>query len=462
MDVKEHLEQLAPETERLPDWDAVLRDARPSRIRWAVPRLAIIGAVIAAAALVAVAPWREAEPTGILDRALAAVGDGEVLHVVFRGEWGGTVVDLETGKRRPAYGESEVWYDPKRDLVHSVSRFGGVVEREQVFERSPKDKELTTLWQDYRSALERGTARLVEDDVVDGVPVHWIIVRSQMLPDVADGKDHEFAQQVAVSKETYKPVAMRYTRDRKAPPGSLQRILRYETVSAEEADFKAEERSLDGMAFSGGETKIKLDQAADVLGRTPLWLGERHADLPLAQTSKLEVATGSRELRVLRGEEAALAKRCLAGLHARARRGAPARRPPECRVGRRLGGLQTCGKDVCTRGPVEWTTQHTGVVLFYGTLGDDPTRYRTQSVPQFDEPYVSITQSTDSTDWGLMGPGVPMRYRPPEGSIVITATRAGYFVIDGLHVSIRATDEQAVLAAARGLRPLSAGSGAGE
>jgi hypothetical protein len=31
-----------------------------------------------------------------------------------------------------------------------------------------------------------------------------------------------------------------------------------------------------------------------------------------------------------------------------------------------------------------------------------------------------------------------------------------------MHVSIKATDEQAVLAAARALRPLSAGSGAGE
>jgi hypothetical protein len=230
MDVKEKLDLLTPETERLPHWDAVLRDARPSRARWAAPRLAIVGAVVALAALVAVAPWRESEPTGILDRALAAVGDGEVLHVVFRGEWGGTVVDLETGKRTPAYGEREVWYDPKRDLVHQVSRLGGVVEHDSLYERNPKDEELTALWQQYRGALEGGTARVVGQDVIDGVPVHWIIVRSQMLPDVADNKDHEWAQQVAVSQETYKPVAMRYTRDRKAPEGVTERILRYETV----------------------------------------------------------------------------------------------------------------------------------------------------------------------------------------------------------------------------------------
>jgi hypothetical protein len=455
MDVKEHLEKLTPETDGLPHWDAVLRDARPSRVRWAMPRLAIVGVVIAAAVLVAVAPWRGDEPTGILDRALAAVGDGEVLHVVFRGEWGGTVVDLETGKRTPAYGENEVWYDPKRDLVHSVSRFGGVVEHDQLYERNPEDKELTTLWQNYRSALERGTARLVGDDVVDGVPVHWIIVRSQMLPDVADGKDHELAQQVAVSKETYKPVAMRYTRDRKAPEGALQRILRYETVSVDEADFtKPKVPSLDGMAFSGGRTTIKLGQAVDVLGRTPVWLGERQAGLPLVQVSKLEEAVGTREKRVLRGETAALARRCLEGLHARVRKGAPARRPPECRVGERVGSFATCGKEVCGRGPIEWSAAQNSVELFYGTLGDDPTRYRTQSVPQLDKPHITITEST--TRNRVPRPGAPRTFVPPQGSVVLMHRRYGFLVVDGLYVSIEAHDEPTVLAAARALRPLSA------
>jgi hypothetical protein len=457
MDVKEKLDLLTPETERLPHWDAVLRDARPSRARWAAPRLAIVGAVVALAALVAVAPWRESEPTGILDRALAAVGDGEVLHVVFRGEWGGTVVDLETGKRTPAYGEREVWYDPKRDLVHQVSRLGGVVEHDSLYERNPKDEELTALWQQYRGALEGGTARVVGQDVIDGVPVHWIIVRSQMLPDVADNKDHEWAQQVAVSQETYKPVAMRYTRDRKAPEGVTERILRYETVSVEEANFtKPQEPSLDGMAFREGREPIQLEEAADVLGRTPYWLGERHAGMPLAQVSRLEMAAGTRAERVLRGEEAAKAKRCLDLLHARARAGGPARRPQVCRSLRY--SIETRGRDVITRGPVQWTTTKEGVVLFYGSLGDDRTLYRTQSVPQFDKPYVSITQTTDP---GLMVRGTPMKYVPPEGSIVVSAKRFGYLVVDGVHISIEAADEASVLAAATALEPLSAGSGAG-
>jgi hypothetical protein len=408
MDVKERLEGLTPETERLPHWDAVLRDARPSRARWAAPRLAVVGTVVAIAALVAVAPWREGERTGILDRALAAVGDGDVLHVVFRGEWGGTVISLETGKRTPAYGEREVWYDPERELVRQVSRLGGVVQGDEVFTRKAANEELTTLWQDYRGALESGQARIAGPDVIDGVPVLWIVVRSEMLPDVADGKDHEFAQQVAISRESYKPVAMRYTRDGKAPEGVTERILQFETISRDEADFTRSARPQGPVAIREGRTPTTLAQADEILGRDPYWLGSSHGGLPLAQVARLEVATG----RVPDGQT----------------------RP-------------------------QFTDEHLGVVLFYGSVGDDPTVYGRQSVPRADRPFVSVTQTTDRD---LMVRGTPTAYVPPAGSVLVTARRFGLLVVGGVHVSITARDEAAVLAAARALRRVSAESGAGE
>ena len=455
-DVQQALDRLVPKPARMSSWDAVLGDARPGGRSLAL-QVTVATGIAALVALFLVAPWQGSERVGILDRALAAVGDGPVLHVVFRGEWGGTLVDLKTDERKPVYGESEVWFDPSKDLVHKVSRFGGVVEHEELYERNQGDRELTTLWQDYRQALERGTARVVGEDVVDGVPVYWIIVRSLMLPDVADNKKHEFAQQVAASRETFKPIAMKYTRDRQTPPDGIEHILRFETVSTDEADFtKPQEPSLDGMAFREGREPIELDQATDVLGRKPYWLGHRHAGLSLAQVSRLEVATGTRAERVLRGEEAVKAKRCLNLLHARARAGGPVRRPQVCRA---LGhSIERRGRDVITRGPVRWMTTEKGVVLFYGTLGDDPTIYRTQSVPQFDKPYVSITQTTERD---TMMRGTPMKYVPPEGSIVVTAKRFGYLVLGGMHISIQAPDEQALLAAARALTPLSGGSGAG-
>jgi hypothetical protein len=452
MDVKQTLERLTPETERLPYWDGVLRDARSSRARWAAPRIAVVGVVLAVAALFAIAPWQEGERTGIIDRALAAVGDGQVLHVVLRGEWGGTVVDLDTGRRSPAYGEREVWYDPDRDLVHQISRFGGVVEHEELYERKGADQELPSLWRHYRQALENGTARVAGEDIVDGVPVYWIIARSQMLPDVADNRNHEWAQQVAISRETFKPVAMRYTRDRQAPEGTTERILRFETLSVGESDFTSSAgSSLDGRAFREGRVPISLHDAPAVLGRTPYWLGQAHKGLPLAQVARLEVAIGAQPKRLLRGEAAAEAKKCLAGIRTRDHK-----RPRECRS---LGySIEGDGDKVYAHGPVEWEREQTGVILFYGTIGDDPSTYRKDSLPLFDHPYISITQTT-SRDVPVRGS--PMKYAPPPGSVVVTARRFGYLVVDGVHVSIEAQNEDEVIEAARALLPLNAESGAG-
>ena len=92
-DVKETLDKLVPEPETMSNWDAVLRKARPRR-RSPIVRLAVATTVAALAALFVVAPWKGSGRVGILDRALAAVGDGPVVHVVFRGDWGGTLVDL--------------------------------------------------------------------------------------------------------------------------------------------------------------------------------------------------------------------------------------------------------------------------------------------------------------------------------------------------------------------------------
>jgi hypothetical protein len=449
-DIQEALYRLVPAPARSPAWDAVLREAKPRRRSLAL-QLAVATGVMATVALFVVAPWQGSERVGILDRALAAAGDGPVLHVVFRGEWGGVVVDLDTGARKRVYGEKEVWFDPSRDLVHQISRFGGRVEREETFERNNGDRELTALWRDYRHALERGTARVIGEDTVDGVPVYWIIVHAQMLPDAADGKDHEFAQQVAVSRETFKPVAMKYTRDRQEPPDGIARILRFETVSVEEADFAGPaEPSVEG-PYREGRTPIELDQADDVLGRAPVWLGDRHAGLPLVQIAKLEVAIGSRKKRVLHGEAATLAKNCLDALRARARKGVPARRPEECGVAKRVGSLESCGDDVCTRGPVEWGTAQDGVVLFYGTLGDSPPVYGTQSEPRGNTSHVSITQTTDPE---LVVRGVPMAYRPPDGSVLVMSRRFGYLVVGGIYVTITAGNEEAVLAAARALEPM--------
>ena len=413
-DVKETLDRLVPKPARIPAWDDVLRDARP-RNRSLTIQIAVATGIAALAALFVVAPWKGSERVGILDRALAAAGDGPVLHVVFRGGWGGTLVDLKTNERKPLYGEQEDWFDPSRDVIHRIDRFGGVVVGEEVYDRSKGDKELTSLWRDYRPALENGTARVVGEDVVDGIPVYWIIVWARMLPDVADHKDDEFAQQVAISRETYKPVAMKYTRDREAPPDGIEHILRFETVSVGEADFTAVPgKSLNGVAVMSGSNPIDISEARKALGHTPFWLGPEFAGLPLGQAQEAFSATGRHEETLVTGARAAETRTCF-------RLGPRMRRRAACR---HLHGSELRGDNVYVRGPVHWGPRHTGLTLFYGTVGDDPTTFKKEdTAPLYDKPNVVVNEKIDREQVFL---GFPqLAYQPPEGSIVLMPGGSG-------------------------------------
>jgi hypothetical protein len=455
-DVQETLDRLVPESVQISDWEAVLREARPRR-RSLVLQLAAATVLAGVAALFVAAPWNGGERVGILDRALAAAGDGPVLHVVFRGGWGGTLVDLKTGERKPIYGEREVWFDPSRDLVHQISRFGGAVEGEELYERNKRDRELTALWRDYRPALEAGTARVIGEDVVGGVPVYWIIVRALMLPDVADHRNHELAQQVAVSRETFKPVAMRYTRDRHALANGTEHILRFETISLEDADFTSPpERSLNGVAMTGGREPIDIARASEVLGRRPYWLGPEYAGLPLGQAQKVFSATGRRVETLVTGPRAGEIRRCLES-RLRLRR-ARARQPgtPSTRVNcpPHMGSVEIRnGKVYERRGPVHFGPEQTGLALFYGKIGDEPSTFKKEdSSPLYSEPNVVLTEKT-KRGLRLLGSWAPA-FDPPEGSVLLMPGSSGYLVRDGVHISIRATSDELALGAARALRPM--------
>jgi hypothetical protein len=444
-DLKDALDRMQPVQEARGDWDTVLRDAGVGRRR----RLGrpVIALAVAAVALFAAAlfqPWDGESPT-VLERALGAVGDGPVLHVVLRGEWGGTLVDLEVGKRERVHGENEIWYDSDRGLVHSRSLLGGVVQHEDVYEPKEPPAELVALGQEYRQALESGSARVAGEGVIDGEGVYWITFHSEMLPDVADSKLHEWAQQVAVSRETFKPVATRETRDGEPGPlGTRQRVLELETLRSGEGDFTAAETdSIDGMAFKEGREAIALAQAADVLERKPLWLGREHGGLPLAEVFRKTTSTGRHRKIRLTGEVAREAERCS---ELRGRDGGRCMRALRYR-----GSLEVRSDGVYTHGPTVWEEEQTGVILFYGTLGDEPSTYRKELVPRYDEPHVAITDTTQRSPFER-GAG---RYVPPEGSVFIGAGgRMGFLQVDGLYVTVDASSEELILSAARALEPM--------
>ena len=446
-DVHEALDRLAPEPTRISDWEAVLHDARPLR-RSLIVQLAVATGVAALVALFVVAPWQGSERVGVLDRALGAVGDQPITHVVLRGDWGGTLVDLKTDERKPIYGEEEIWYDPSRNLAHEISRFGGAVESEELYNPDKSASPFAVLARDYRRALEEETARVVGKATFDGSPVYWITIRRLMLPDVSDNRDHEFAEEVAVSTETFKPIAIRALRDRRA--FSTQRVLSLETVTAEEADFSADPNaSLDGRSMMAGSDPIPIDQAATVLGRTPLWLGSSFAGMPLTQAQKTFSRTGSAPVKhLVTGERAERIRGCL-------------RDRPKNPCPRTTGVIQQTGGRVYELGRSTLGPMHSGVTFFYGKVGDDPGTFKKEDdSPRMAEPHVLVTQSADPDLISLTTRR--MQYEPPTGSVVVVPGGSGFLVRDGLYVTIRAASEKMILDAARALRPMpSDGSGAG-
>ena len=128
-DVAELLDTLAPPYEGTGDWNRVLRDAKlERRPLWRPYRLAAVAALVAVIAG-AVALWPASNGTGgsVLDRALAATGEGAVLHLVSEGELPRTLVDLETGERTEVRSLNEVWFDPEAGF-RQTETFDGVVQ----------------------------------------------------------------------------------------------------------------------------------------------------------------------------------------------------------------------------------------------------------------------------------------------------------------------------------------------
>jgi hypothetical protein len=445
-DLREALDRMEPPRADTGDWEAVLRDADARRTRrLARPVAAVTAAAAALFALALFQPWEAENPT-VLERALAAVGAGPVLHVVLRGEWGGTRVDLETGERQPVHGENEIWYDSERGVVHHTSRLGGIVQYEEVYEPRKPPPELVALGRDYRQALQSGTARVAGEGIVDGIAVFWITIRSSRDLDVADGRLHDWRQQVAVSRETFEPVSLRDTLDGEPGPlGTRQRVLELELLPSGQGDFTASEvETLRGKIFKEGREPVPLEQAEETLGRTPLWLGSEHEGLPLAQAFRRTTATGDRPRIRLTGRIAREAEKCseLSGEEAG-------------RCYRALGhrGSVEVGPDgVFTHGPPVWEEEQIGLQLFYGSVGDDPSTYRTDVVARYDERYVALTQTAHRSPF-RRGVG---DYVPPEGWVFIAASgRMGALQVKGgLHVTIEASSAELILSAARALEPM--------
>lgn len=284
----------------------IVRGVRPRRnVPIRRTRLLVAAAVlVVAAALVLVMPWSRSSGS-LADLALAAIGSGQVMHVVAETPTGGELVDVSSGIATPVYQQQEIWFAASEGLKREVIRDddtvaaailetpdGAYSSTGQVYDcawiaahpaeatragvsctesginpstpssvprpRPTLDPGLAGFVDGYRQQLAAGHARSAGSGRLDGKAVDWLIF------DTAGGNER-----VALDGTTHKPVLIR------PPSGPEQRIVTVETTEYRAADF-ARPATIDPRQrpASGAAT-------------------DAHA-LPLQQTSVISAVTGAR------------------------------------------------------------------------------------------------------------------------------------------------------------------------
>lgn len=335
---KEHLLAEIVRDDEPRTWTPLLRSIRSARFiggRRAAPAFAAaLGAAVVV--LLLVSPW-EGSPS-LTERARAAIGDEPVLHVVTEqpGFLIGRLIDIETGTVVPQTRQTEVWFDEGRALKKSIERLDGVVLDEvletpqggftqggplitcawiaahpieatklrvscnenmengttprQIPEAPPTlDARLAGFVDHYRAALDSGRAKEIGRDTIDGRSVVWLRFTWPNPDSGAKAPPPSNAQDVAVDASTYKPVRLR-----NADGTWSTDVTVAETLPSDASFFRRPEQA--PPSPSSGRTKelspIELSQAAALLGRAPLWLGDEWRGLRLVEVMKLELVTG--------------------------------------------------------------------------------------------------------------------------------------------------------------------------
>ena len=305
----EVIELLRDSPELLAIADAISATQAPPARRRPATRLAAVAAVLGlAVALALVSPW--SGRGSLVDRALAAIGSGEVIHVVQTAELPGqAVVDLRTGAESPVVATSELWFDGERGLFRSVQRTDGTVTGEvletphgswteggrvytcawiaahpveatkarvscnpsgengttprQVPEPRPAlDPALAGFVTGYRDALASGQATRDGSGTLDGRSVEWL--RFALPPDTGPAR----TERVAVDAATYLPVQVEtIVGDRLVSRAS---VAVAETLDRASVSFArprlvppGQEPVVNRVA---GQTEVPLDEARAALG----------------------------------------------------------------------------------------------------------------------------------------------------------------------------------------------------
>jgi len=275
-------------------------DDRPGRDRRALGSrsFALRGFAVAALAGAVAATlllWPGTHGPTALERARAAVSAGPVLHLALQDEPGAALVDLSTGKTTTLHDQIEIWFEP--DVGIRMRRtFDGSVQSD-VTQRVGRlsDPERTLFGgflTHYRDALRSGSAKVIGEATIGGQSVTWLQISAQSLPDVADGRNHVWAQEVAVTRNDGTPVYIRETRDGQEADGTGVSVVSFESLPRGAVPLQPMPVPPPTAIATGTEGTITAAQADARLGGHALSLGADFAGLPLAQIEGTHHAVG--------------------------------------------------------------------------------------------------------------------------------------------------------------------------
>jgi hypothetical protein len=304
---------LRDEPELLAVADAIASTRLVQRRRRAWP-IAFAVAATMALALAAVSVW-DGGRASLVDRALAAVGEGPVVHAVMRAPTDNVYVDLQTGGRTPQQIETEIWFDQERKIEHSIRRVEGQLVDEALLSPEsdtgpnptvyscawitahpveakkagvscdPKDAHLDFTPQldpalanfvdGYRAALEDGRAKEIGKGELEGRRVTWLALE---LPGGT-------TEEIAIEDETGQALQLRrddHTFD----------VVVLEAVARAEDDFRVRERRAEPVSGTAGAVgPIPLAEAPEWVPGA-LWPGPTVRGLRLSEIELQFPTTG--------------------------------------------------------------------------------------------------------------------------------------------------------------------------
>jgi hypothetical protein len=278
---REVVELLRDDPDLLAIADAIVA-TQPTSERRRQPRawrmLAAAAVIAVAAAVAVVAPWH-GHGDELVGRALAAVGQGPVLHAVIESDVPNeTIVNLSSGGERPARQQLTYWYDADRHLLRVVSTVNGGAVFDALVRPNATggatqpqlDPALTAFVSRYRDALKSGEAREVGRGTVHGRSVIWL------------GFDYRlFGERVGIDVQTYRPVVIEPLNANGTPTAQSWVIASIDTGPHRASQFKTAHPALHTSTRTGRLRMVAPTKAARLLDWRPLWLGKSFRGLPL-------------------------------------------------------------------------------------------------------------------------------------------------------------------------------------